>query len=546
MVGSLLGGLGLFQLGMLLMTDGLKLAAGKTLRNILENSTKTPIRGVLSGAFITSMVQSSSAVTVAAIGFVNAGLMSLGQAVSVIYGSNIGTTMTSWLVALIGFKLKIKVFALPAIGLGMMYRLAKGPGKQGAIGEAIAGFGVFFMGIDVLKASFEGMGSGVQLANLGGGGLTSVLLFVIVGFFLTLVMQSSSAALAIALTAAAGGVIPLQDAAAVVIGANVGTTSTAAFAVLGATPNARRVAAAHVAFNFITGVVALILLPILLKFLATLRALLGQDGGAVTILAMFHTLFNFLGVLLLWPFTNWMIQRLKKMFRSSEEDEAKPVYLDKNVISTPVLAMHALQKELVRLGSISRRMAKASLSTEISKSPQLVKDKAVFDQLEFSVADFVYRMQRSHLPAELDDALPSCLRIAGYYSSITELAALIAEKQSEMQTLKDVGVTELLNNFKGTVVKMLKASDVELENFNLEACEECLKKVIDEYHDLKNILLRLSTQGVLNVRQFVFLQDFISYLRRSAELATKGARYLTGLTQFAKVELTEDSETAIP
>ena len=144
MIGSLLGGIGLFLLGMVLMTDGLKTAAGKTLRNILQSSTGTPMRGLLSGALITSLVQSSGAVTVAIIGFVNAGLMSLGQAVTVIYGTNIGTTMTSWLVAIIGFNVNIKAFALPAIGMGMMYRLIKGSGRQGAIGEALAGFGVFF------------------------------------------------------------------------------------------------------------------------------------------------------------------------------------------------------------------------------------------------------------------------------------------------------------------------------------------------------------------------------------------------------------------
>ncbi len=541
--GTLLGGVGLFLLGMMLMTDGLKLAAGKTLRNILENSTKTPMRGVLSGAFITSMVQSSSAVTVATIGFVNAGLMSLRQAVFVIYGSNIGTTMTSWLVATIGFKFEIKVFALPAIGLGMMLRLMKGPGRQGAIGEVLAGFGIFFMGIDVLKASFEGVGSGLQLANFGGGGFTSVLLFITIGFLLTLMMQSSSAALAIALTAAAGGVIPLNDAAAVVIGANVGTTSTAALAVLGATPNAKRVAAAHVTFNIITGIVAILILPLLLNFLETIPALLGQDTGPVTILAMFHTLFNILGVLILWPLTKPMIRKLKGSFRSAEEDEAKPVYLDKNVISTPVLALHALEKELERLGKIARRMAKGSLSTEIGMSPQLAKDKVVFGQLEISVGDFVNRMQRSNLPEELDDALPNCLRIAGYYASITELATMIAKKQGEVQPLQDEGIAELFNNFKGTVVKMAKASDVELEGFNLETCENSLQKVIDEYHDLKNILLRSSTQGVLHVRQFVALQDMMSYMRRLAELAAKAARYLAELTQFAELKTGDDSES---
>ena len=539
--GTLLGGIGLFLLGMTLMTDGLKLAAGKALRNILENSTKTPIRGVFSGALITSVVQSSGVVTVAIIGFVNAGLMNLGQAVTIIYGTNIGTTMTSWLVAIIGFELNIKAFALPAIGLGMMLRLIKGPGRQGAIGEALAGFGVFFMGIDVLKSGFEGIGSGIHLAWQGDG-IVSILFYLAIGFLLTVIMQSSSAAIAITLTATAGGVIPLENAAVLVIGANVGSTSTAAIAVLGSTPNAKRVAAAHIAFNVITGAVALLLLPLLLKFISSIRAILGQDAGPVTILAMFHTLFNVLGVLILWPLTKMMTRKLKGLFRSAEEDEAKPVYLDKNVISAPVLAMHALKKELERLGKIACRMSKGSLSSEISISPQLAKDKAVFDQLETSVGDFVNLMQRSHLPAELDDVLPNGLRIAGYYASITELAGMIGEKQVEIHTLQEEKVAEALNHFKGTVVKMFEVSDVELEVFNLEASEGSLQNVIDEYHDLKNILLRSSTKGILHVRQLVALQDLISYIRRTAELAVKAARYLTGLTQFA--ELTKDDEPA--
>jgi phosphate:Na+ symporter len=540
--GTLLGGVGLFLLGMMLMTDGLKLAAGKALRNILENSTKTPIRGILSGALITSLVQSSGVVTVAIIGFVNAGLMNFRQAITIIYGTNIGTTMTSWLVAIIGFNLNIKAFALPAIGLGMMLRLAKGKNKQGAMGEVLAGFGIFFLGIDVLKTGFEGFGSSIELAWQADGFL-SILIYLGIGFLLTVVMQSSSAAIAITLTATAGGVIPIDNAAVLVIGANVGSTSTAALAVLGATPNAKRVAAAHVAFNLITGLVALLLLPLLLKFLSSMRVLFGQDAGPVTILAMFHTLFNILGVLILWPLTKPMIRKLKGSFRSAEEDEAKPVYLDKNVISTPVLAMHALEKELARLGIIASRMAKGALSSEISISPQLVKDKAIFSQLEISVGDFVNLMQRSHLPADLDDALPSGLRVAGYYASMTELATMIAKKQSEIQPVQEEKIAGALNHFKGTVVKMFKASNVELEGFNLEASEESLQKVIDEYHDLKNILLRSSTQGILHVRQMIALQDLISYMRRLAELTAKAARYLAGLTQFAELKTGDESES---
>lgn len=541
MIGGLIGGIGLFQLGMLLMTDGFKLAAGKTLRNILESSTSTPMRGLLSGALITSLVQSSSAVTVAIIGFVNAGLMSLSQAVTVIYGSNIGTTMTSWLIALIGFNVNIKAFALPAIGIGMMQRLIKGPGRQGAAGEALAGFGVFFLGIEVLKSSFEGIGAGIQFAGLGGGGILSLLIFLGIGFLLTLFMQSSSAAMAIALTATAGGVIPLNDAAAVVIGANVGTTSTAALAVLGATPNAKRVAASHVVFNLITGLVALLILPLLLKFLSSLQHIVGQDTGPVTILAMFHTTFNILGVLLLWPMTKKMVRFLKKRFRTAEEDEARPRYLDKNVVSTPVLAMHALAKELERLGIIARRMAKGALSSEASPGPQLGKDKVVLDKLETKIGEFVNLMQRSHLPAELDDLLPNGLRVAGYYAAIAELAIMAADMQGELQQLEDEEDAAAMAHFKGSVVKLLDCADVEEEGYSIDSCKEQLQLLIDEYHDLKAQLLREGTRGLIPVRQMVLLQELISYIRRIAEQAEKGARYLSGLTEFTR-EAEEEEE----
>ena len=544
-LGTLLGGIGLFLLGMMLMTDGLKLAAGKALRNILENSTKTPMRGVLSGALITSIVQSSGVVTVAIIGFVNAGLMNLGQAITIIYGTNIGTTMTSWLVAIIGFKLNLKAFALPAIGLGMILRLAKGNTNKGAMGEVLVGFGIFFLGIDVLKSTFEGIGTGIQLANLGGGGFMSLLVFLGIGFMLTFAMQSSSAALAIVLTATAGGVIPINDAAVVVIGANVGSTSTAAIAVLGATPNAKRVAASHVIFNVITGLVALLLLPLLLKFLSLIRQVLGQDTGPVTILALFHTSFNILGVLLLWPLTKRMVRFLKKRFVSAEEDEARPMYLDKNVVSTPVLAMHALAKELERLGQIARRMAKGAISSEVGTSPQLGRDKIILDKLETKVGEFVNLMQRSHLPAGFDDLLPNGLRVAGYYASIAELAIMVTDKQAELQPLEDEKTLTAMALFKGSVVDILKHADVEAEGYNVNSCMEKVHLLIDEYHDLKAQLLREGTRGMIQVRQMVLLQEFISYIRRIAEQAEKGARYLSGLTEntLADKESAEVEET---
>ena len=165
---NLLGGMGLFLMGMWLLSDGLKLAGGSALRTILSRGTSTLLRGMLSGALITSLVQSSSAVTVAAIGFVNAGLIGLRQAVSVIYGSNIGTTMTGWLVAFIGLQFDIKVFALPLIGVGMLLRLSGGGARRMASGMALAGFGLFFVGIDFLRLAFAGLGQSMPMDAMFG------------------------------------------------------------------------------------------------------------------------------------------------------------------------------------------------------------------------------------------------------------------------------------------------------------------------------------------------------------------------------------------
>ena len=270
---NLIGGLGLFRLGMTMMTDGLKLAAGPALARILAGATRTRWHALGSGMLVTAMVQSSGAVTVAAIGFVNAGLLALGPALWVLFGANVGTTMTGWIIALVGLKFKIESLALPLIGVGVALRLTGEGKRRGAMGTTLAGFGLLFLGIAMLQASFTGLAGQVELPQ--GEGPLAVLAQVAIGAAMTVLMQSSGASMAIALTAAQGGLLTAQGAAAVVIGANVGTTFTALLAAIGATPNARRAAAAHVAFNLITGTVALVLLPWLIGALGAASEALG-------------------------------------------------------------------------------------------------------------------------------------------------------------------------------------------------------------------------------------------------------------------------------
>jgi phosphate:Na+ symporter len=257
----LAGGVGLFLLGMWLMTEGLKLASGSALRTLLETWTREPSRGFAAGFFITALVQSSSATTVATIGFVNAGLLTLSQAIWVVIGANVGTTMTGWIVALLGIKVQMSTVAMPLVGIGMLIRLTGRTGSRASgIGQAIAGFGTFFLGIGVLQEGFANLAPLIASVRLDDAGLAGMVLSLLLGTALTVVTQSSSAAVAITLTATTMGSIPPEIAAAVVIGTNIGTTSTAIFAGFSATPAAKRVATAHVLFNLLTACLALVLI----------------------------------------------------------------------------------------------------------------------------------------------------------------------------------------------------------------------------------------------------------------------------------------------
>ena len=531
---SFIGGIGLFLLGMQLITEGLKIAAGNTLRTILERSTATPLKGILSGALITSLVQSSGAVTVATIGFVNAGLMDLTQAITLVYGSNIGHTMIGWLVSLIDFQGAIKLVALPLIGLGMLLRLNRDNRRYEALGETLAGFGVFFTGIDLLRATFSG--TGLSMPAILGNGMGSHLAFLAIGLLLTVIMQSSSATMVITLTAAAGGLIPLDSGASMVIGANIGSTSTAALAALGATPNAKRVAAAHVIFNLATGAVALILLPFLLHALLVFPELLHLPANATILLAMFHTSVNILGVCLIWPFTRLLVKQLKGWFRSHEEDEARPLYLDRNIAATPVLAFHALAREIERIGNIARRMAKGAMSSEAGPTLQLDTDRRILLKLEIEVGNFINLVRQGSLPEELDHVLPNALRVTSYYREVADVSLRVAQMQRQSRPVADEILTQEISTYKQHVVKLVEMTDVARKDYAPEECAALFKETEEMYHHLKSSLLKAGTKNLLPVGLMVSLIDLMSDVRRIADQIEKGARYLTILTRTTPEE----------
>lgn len=336
---QLLGGVGLFLLGMSLLTDGLKQLAGDALRKILARLTGGPLRALVTGAAVTALIQSSSATTLTTIGFVSAGLLTFPRAIGLILGANLGTTSTGWIVSLLGLRVSVGAVALPLVGVGALLRLG-GRRRVASAGLALAGFGLIFVGIEGLQHAMRGLSTQVNLSALPAGTFAARLWMTLVGVVMTVVMQSSSAAVAMTLTALGAGVITLDLAAAMVVGQNVGTTVTALVASVGASVAARRTALAHVLFNLLTGVVAFVALPLFLSLLR--RVTEGRD--AATALAAFHTAFNLLGVLLLLP----LIDRFAAFVERAVPDRGAALTrrLDRSVASVPSVALQAARETL--------------------------------------------------------------------------------------------------------------------------------------------------------------------------------------------------------
>jgi len=513
-ISLLVGGLGLFLLGMAMMTDGLKLAAGPALHNILSKATRTRWHALGSGALITAMVQSSTAVGVAAIGFVNAGLLGLAPAVWVVFGANVGTTMTSWIVALVGLKFKVEALALPLVGLGALMRLGGEHQRRGALGTALAGFGLLFMGIGLLQQAFVGLADQITLPQGTDG--WAVLAQLGIGLMMTVLMQSSSAAMTITLTAAQSGLIGPQGAAAVVIGANIGSAVTTALAGIGATPNARRTAAAHVIFNLLTGTVALLLLPWLMGALSSAREAMELPPDPATKLALFHTTFNLLGVLLMWPLadhlTRWLLQR----FRAREEDEAKPRFLDDNVLAVPALALDALEREVTRFGQLCVRMARAALAGATPAA--LASDQIVMTQLDAAVEAFIERMSRSALTAAGSERLAELLRIQRYYETCASQALATAPLQ-----LPSAATPELVALHQAFVADTLALLAAHDESPGVTATVTPLdpQGMEQRYQALKASVLAAAAAGLLPLADMEALLGRYSALRRAVQQAIK-------------------------
>lgn len=525
---SVAGALALVLLGMAMMTEGLKSGTGQQIKRWLERSTSTVSRGIFTGMATTAVVQSSGAVTVVVIGFVNAGVMNLRQALGVIYGTNIGTTMTAWIVALLGFGLKIDLLALGLLAAGVGLRLSSETRLRQGVGEALAGFGLFFLGIGLLQESLGSMAAAATStvssdpSQTPAGSAPSAWgwsLYLLLGFVATVLVQSSSASIALILSAAAGGLLDFQLAASAVIGANLGSTSTAVLAALRATSHARRLALGHFIFNLLAAVVALLMLPWLVGLVLWLADGLALGSGMATSLALFHTAFNLLGLLIILPFTDRLADWLATRFRQADEDLARPRFVDRTLIGIPALAERALHQELLRyrcllaesVGALSRGQSISDTRLE------------AFDGLGRRIEDFVNALTTQRMPIQEARQVADLLRVFRYLSeSMACLARLRSQEARPGADLQGAALDmfeHLREAARSVAVFSSDAMPGHLERVPI--AQRLSKQFEDSYELAKQTVLDAGARGETSIEYTGNVLDWMAHCRRMIEQLLK-------------------------
>lgn len=484
---TLLGALGMFLYGMNLMSSGLQKAAGDKLRGLLSAITSNPFKGVLTGLGITSVIQSSSATTVMVVSFVNAGLLTLAQAIGVIMGANIGTTVTAWLVAWLGFKADISILAVPLMLLGFLCSNSKKSQRQN-IGELIVGFCLLFLGLSFMKESVPDLNETPEVLEFvkswSGHGFGSVLIFLAFGTILTLVLQSSSATMAITLIMLSMGWIPFSMACAMVLGENIGTTITANIAASVGNTQAKRAAMSHTIFNVFGVVWALILFKPFLMLVGGIIACFGlpnpaTDDFAVSApntpdstaalygLSMLHTLFNTINTLLLIWFVKFIekaVTWIVKAPKNQEQEVFRLKYISAGPLATPELATEQAFDEIIHFAQISQRglgYAKDAIAeTDVDKFEEwrqkLVKYEEISDRIEYEIAAFLNAVSVGDISRE------TSLKIKAMYKIIGELESLGDSGESISRILSRRNIHK--KSFDEATIKKLMEMVGEVDN----------------------------------------------------------------------------------
>jgi len=499
---TLVGSLGFFLYGMKLMSEALQKVAGDKMRTILAKMTSNPVKGVFTGLLITAIIQSSSATTVMMVSFVNAGLLSLSESIGVIMGANIGTTVTAWLISILGFKVKISVISLPLIGLGFPLLFSK-TNKKKSWGEFIIGFAMIFLGLDFLKGSVPDIKSHPEilafLQNYTSHGMFSHLLFLAIGTILTMIIQSSSATMALTLVMCNFGWIPFDMAAAMVLGENIGTAVTANIAAAVANVSAKRAARAHLIFN-ILGVIWVSI--IFSQFLSLINWFVLKIGGnspfetpeAIPVaLSIFHTSFNVANVLIFIWFTKFIQLIVTKMVPMQEDaEEFRLQYINTGLLSTAELSIHQAKQEIM---VYTKRIEKMygyveEMFTEINDKKfyklydKVEKYEGICDRMEEEIANYLTKVSEGELSILGSKRITAMLNVITDLESIGDSCYNLAktlmrkrEKKISFDTPIQENMIQMFSLAKKSLLEMDKNVDSGYKNINITHALELEERI---------------------------------------------------------------------
>ena len=521
---TLLGALGMFLYGMNLMSSGLQKAAGERLRGFLSAMTSNPLKGVLTGMGITAVIQSSSATTVMVVSFVNAGLLTLVQAIGVIMGANIGTTITAWMVAFLGFKADISILAIPLMLFGFLFSNSKKDQRKN-IGELIVGFCLLFLGLSFMKESVPDLRQTPEVLEFvstwSAHGFGSVLLFLLFGTILTLVLQSSSATMAITLIMLSMGWIPFGMACAMVLGENIGTTITANIAASIGNTQAKRAAMSHTIFNVFGVLWALILFNPFLRLVGLVTENLfglpnpaaegfsvpgptSPEGTAALYgLSMLHTLFNLTNTLLLVWFTGWISKAVCLIIRAPENQEKEVFrlkYISAGPLATPELSVEQAFGEIIHFAQISKNgaaYAKEAINEANSDKfeelrSKLVKYEEISDRIEYEIATFLNGVSAEEISESTSVKIKAMYKIVG-----------------ELESLGDSGET---------ISRILSRKNIHKKNFDDEAIKNLniMADAVSVAYDAMIANLTAAHKGELvNITNAYNAEDHLNTLRNN-------------------------------
>ena len=554
---TLLGALGMFLYGMNLMSSGLQKASGNKLRSFLSAMTSNPFKGVMTGLGITSIIQSSSATTVMVVSFVNAGLLTLAQAIGVIMGANIGTTVTAWLVSWLGFKADISILAIPLMALGFLFSNSKKNQRQN-IGELIVGFCLLFLGLSFMKESVPDLNQTPEVLDFvktwSSYGFGSVLIFLLFGTVLTLVLQSSSATMAITLIMLSMGWIPFHMACAMVLGENIGTTITANIAAAVGNTQAKRAAMSHTIFNVFGVIWALILFKPFLALVGKIIELFGlpnpaadcfvvsnptsEEGTAALYwLSMLHTLSNTINTLILVWFVKYIEKAVIWIIKAPKDQESEIFrlkYISAGPLATPELATEQAFNEIIHFAQVSKKgldytrqaIAESDADAFEQLRLKLVKYEEISDRIDYEIAAFLNAVSTEDISESTSIKIKAMYKIIGELESLGDSGEAISRILSRKNIHNKKFDTESIQKLIDLVSTIDSAYEAML--YNLEAAHKgTLADITNAYNaenrinslrnNLRDAEIEALENGGKNYQTSVYYIDIMNELERMGD-----------------------------